>query len=453
VPIAPASAAEAGADKGKAGGAAAPPAALGGGGGEAERVVPLSLVAPGDLLRVPPGGAVPCDGVVVVGGSEVNEAMVTGEPLPVTKKVGDEVVGATVNVGNAFLLIRASRVGGETVLAQIVKLVEGAQMAKAPSQAFADAISAVFAPIVLACAAFTFAGWMIGSATGAVPPEWFPDRAPGIYSLIFAIAVVVIACPCALGLATPTAVMVGTGVGARNGVLIKSGSALEAAARVRAIAFDKTGTLTEGKPSLTDVVLLPPAAPSGEGEAAAAARRAAAAAAAAERAAAAAAAAAESGAGDAAAAAAAARDAASAASAASVGAGRALPLPRLLALIAAAESGSEHPLARAIVEGARRAAAAEGAAPALSIAPDSFANAPGLGLGCVVEEAAAAAAHASASAVGVLIGNRAWMASNDIAVPTAAEAQLVRLERAGKTAVLVAAGADRIKPEARAVVQ
>ena len=280
------------------------PSSSSGGGARLERPVPLHLVSPGDLLKVLPGAAVPADGVVESGASEVNESMITGEPMPVRKEPGSEVVGATVN-GSGLLLVRAARVGGDSVLSQIVKLVESAQMAKAPIQAFADRISGIFAPTVLVIAAATFVGWETATATGAVPDDWIPmGQGKFFFSLLFSIAVVVIACPCALGLATPTAVMVGTGMGARNGVLIKGGDALETAHRVNAVIFDKTGTLTEGKPSLTDVVLLPSNGISGAPQPG------------------------DGGAG----------------------------VIRLLSLLASAESGSEHPLARAIVDGSHKVA-------------------------------------------------------------------------------------------------
>lgn len=541
----------------KSGASSEDPATPGGSGGAGsaplERPVPLALVAPGDLLKVLPGAALPADGVVESGASEVNEAMITGEPMPVRKGPGSEAVGATVN-GSGLLLVRASRVGGDSVLSQIVKLVESAQMAKAPIQAFADRISGIFAPAVLVASVVTFAGWMGATATGAVPRDWVPPgQGDFFFSLLFAIAVVVIACPCALGLATPTAVMVGTGVGARNGVLIKGGDALENAHRVDTVVFDKTGTLTEGKPSLTDVVLLPQAktaaGASGGG--------------------------AQSGAGE------------------HAGTGSSdSALLRLLALLGSAESGSEHPLGRAVVEGVQRAAAefsaqlataaealraslpvasgtgavhsatgaTSAAAASASLEPlqlsvlgrlnplhpvmrvlsplaapgspagastmpvlpsspsaspmelwpvdmDTFEVAPGYGLRAMVLEpgrtgscaaatasaprssgvcasppslpgsAAASAspgedtgapasesiaANSTVAGTEVLIGNRAWMHRNGVDVPAAAEAQLLRLETRGRTAVLAAVDgtlmavlgiADRVKPEAALVVR
>ncbi|MGH2408076.1 MAG: heavy metal translocating P-type ATPase [Candidatus Limnocylindrales bacterium] len=210
--------------------------------GDAEVDVPLQEVRAGDLLRVRPGEKVPVDGLVADGVSAIDEAMLTGESMPVTKRPGDEVMGATINTTGTFVF-RATRVGRDTVLAQIVRMVEAAQGSKAPIQALADRISAVFVPIVLALAALTFAAWF------AFGPE--PRFTLG---LVAAITVLIIACPCAMGLATPTAIMVGTGRAARDGVLIRGGDALERAGRIDTVVFDKTGTLTLGRPSVVDVV-------------------------------------------------------------------------------------------------------------------------------------------------------------------------------------------------------
>jgi Cu+-exporting ATPase len=207
-----------------------------------ESDVPLEQVQAGDLIRVRPGEKVPVDGLVTDGLSAVDESMLTGESMPATKRPGDEVIGATLNTTGTFVF-RATRVGRETVLAQIVKMVEQAQGSKAPIQALADRISAIFVPIVLALAALTFVAWF------ALGPE--PRFTLG---LVAAITVLIIACPCAMGLATPTAIMVGTGRAAQAGVLIRGGEALEGAGRVNAVIFDKTGTLTVGKPAVAEVV-------------------------------------------------------------------------------------------------------------------------------------------------------------------------------------------------------
>jgi Cu+-exporting ATPase len=205
-----------------------------------ERTVPLAAVAVGDRLVVLPGERIPVDGTLVDGDTQVDESMLTGEPLPVDRHPGDRVVGGSIN-GSGRITLEVGAVGTETVLSRIVRMVEDAQAAKAPIQRIVDRVSAVFVPIVLALAALTLAGWlMLGH--GAEP------------ATIAAVAVLVIACPCALGLATPAAIMAGTGVAARHGVLIKDAQALEIAHRVRVVAFDKTGTLTVGRPVLVDVV-------------------------------------------------------------------------------------------------------------------------------------------------------------------------------------------------------
>ena len=202
--------------------------------------VPVESLQPGDLFVLRPGDAVPVDGVVEQGESAVNEAMLTGESLPIDKQAGDTVFAATLN-GNGLLRCRATGVGAQTLLAGIIRLVEQAQGSKAPVQRLADCIAAVFVPVVVAIALLTFAGWWLASGD-------FQQ------ALINAVAVLVIACPCALGLATPTAIMVGTGQGARAGMLVKNAEALELAERIGVLAVDKTGTLTEGLPAVTDVV-------------------------------------------------------------------------------------------------------------------------------------------------------------------------------------------------------
>ncbi len=204
-----------------------------------EEDIPLDQVHPGDLLRVRPGEKVPVDGVVIEGRSSVDESMVTGEPIPVEKTEGAKVTGGTINVAGGFVM-RAERVGADTLLAQIVRMVGEAQRSRAPIQRLADAVSAWFVPAVVAIAAITFLIWALAG------PE--PRMA---YALVNAVAVLIIACPCALGLATPMSVMVGTGRGATAGVLIKNAEALETLEKVDTLVVDKTGTLTEGKPKLT----------------------------------------------------------------------------------------------------------------------------------------------------------------------------------------------------------
>jgi len=297
---------------------------------------------PGDLLAVREGETVPLDGIVTEGASSVDESMLTGESMPVAKASGDEVFGGTINGGGAFRM-RVTRVGRDTVLQQIVRMVEEAQGSKAPVQRLADRVSAVFVPVVLVVAFATFAAWMVFGQ-----PETRLTMA-----LVNAVAVLIIACPCAMGLATPTAVLVATGRGASLGVLFKGGAALEIAAGVDTIAFDKTGTLTSGRPSVTDVVTMP-----GFDEAA------------------------------------------------------------LLATAAAAESGSRHPLAEAIVVETRRRG--------IDVAtPSRFESIAGSG---VVAEVSG---HA------VLVGRAAWLADAGIAAgPSLAHGDA--LAARGRTVVFVA---------------
>ncbi|MEK7158816.1 MAG: heavy metal translocating P-type ATPase, partial [Patescibacteria group bacterium] len=202
--------------------------------------IPIEQVRLDDLLLVKPGEKIPTDGVVAAGASAIDESMLTGESMPVEKKTNDLVYGATINTSGA-LTIKATKVGKDTVLAQIVKMVSDAQTQKAPIQKLADQISGIFVPIVLVIAVLSGIGWYL--VTGDLQQ-----------SIIPAVAVLVIACPCALGLATPTAIMVGTSRGAQNGILIKNGEALERGKKVDVMVFDKTGTLTLGQPSVTDLV-------------------------------------------------------------------------------------------------------------------------------------------------------------------------------------------------------
>ncbi|MBC7932694.1 MAG: copper-translocating P-type ATPase, partial [Rubrivivax sp.] len=205
--------------------------------------VPVEDVEPGDVLIVRPGEKIPTDGIVTEGRSAVDEAMLTGESMPVEKKPGDRVVGATVNGAGSFHF-RATRVGRDTVLQQIVRMVQEAQGSRAPVARLADEVSAIFTPVVIVIAIITFVAWFIAA----------PADVRLTTALVHMVSVLIIACPCALGLATPTAVMVGTGRGAEAGVLIKGGEALETAHKVQTIVLDKTGTITEGRPGVTDIV-------------------------------------------------------------------------------------------------------------------------------------------------------------------------------------------------------
>ena len=205
-----------------------------------ERTVAVADVRVGDVLRVRPGEKIPVDGEVLEGVAAVDESVLTGESVPVDKRQGDHVAGATINTAGS-LTVRATAVGAETALAQIVSLVQQAQGAKAPVARLADRVSAVFVPIVLAIAGVTFAAWALLAS----------DPLAGLAA---GVAVLIIACPCALGLATPTAILVGTGQGAQRGVLIKGGEVLETSRRIDTILFDKTGTLTRGEMTLVDAV-------------------------------------------------------------------------------------------------------------------------------------------------------------------------------------------------------
>ena len=216
------------------------------------RLVDITLVQRNDILRVAPGSLVPCDGVVLVGSAYIDESMLTGEATPKHRREGDEVVGGTaVSGASGTITIRTTRVGADTALSRIVGLVEKAQLVKAPIQRFADAISARFVPGIVLLSFLTFLVWYSAGIANAYPAEWLPEGTSRfLFALLFGTAVMVVACPCALGLATPTAVMVGSGVGATHGILVKGGDALERASKVTHVCFDKTGTLTIGRPAV-----------------------------------------------------------------------------------------------------------------------------------------------------------------------------------------------------------
>lgn len=205
--------------------------------------VPLEAVRVGDLVEVRPGETVPVDGTLTEGASRVDESMLTGEPTPVRKGQGDAVTGGTLNTTGAFTF-RAEKVGSETMLAAIIRMVEAAQGAKLPIQAAVDRVTRVFVPAVMAAAALTFVAWLVLAPAPSLGP-----------AVVAAVAVLIIACPCAMGLATPVSIMVGTGRAAELGVLFRKGDALQRLRDVRTVAFDKTGTLTEGRPRLTDLIL------------------------------------------------------------------------------------------------------------------------------------------------------------------------------------------------------
>jgi len=208
-----------------------------------EEEIDIDDVVVGDMILVKPGEKIPVDGAIIEGGSAVNESMVTGESIPVDKEPGDEVIGSTINL-TSFLKFKATRVGKDTFLSQIIKLVEEAQASKAPIQRLADKVASYFVPIVILIAVITFTVWFI----------WGPK--PSItFALVNFVSVLIIACPCALGLATPTAILVGTGRGAENGILIKDASSLEIARRLDTIIFDKTGTITRGEPEVREIIV------------------------------------------------------------------------------------------------------------------------------------------------------------------------------------------------------
>ncbi|WP_323192276.1 heavy metal translocating P-type ATPase [Halostella sp. PRR32] len=354
-----------------------------------EREIPLEDVEVGDRMKVRPGEKIPTDGVVVDGQSAVDESMVTGESVPVEKSNGDEVVGSTINE-NGLLVVEATKVGEDTALQQIVQTVKEAQSRQPNIQNLADRISAYFVPAVIANALFWGVVWFLFPDVLAGFVDWLPlwgqvaggpAPAGGTVSVFeFAVIVfassVLIACPCALGLATPAATMVGTTIGAQNGVLFKGGDVLERAKDVDTVVFDKTGTLTEGAMELTDVVVFDPDDRSGPDSSAPAADG-----------------------------------------------GRLVDRDRLteddvLRLAAAAESGSEHPLARAIVEGAEERGLEVSEA-------TGFENVPGHGV------------RATVGGAEVLVGNRKLLRDNGVDPSPAAET-MERLENEGKTAMLVA---------------
>jgi Cu+-exporting ATPase len=312
---------------------------------------------------VRPGEKIPVDGELVSGHSSVDESMITGESLPIEKAAGDPLIGATINQ-RGLLHMRATKVGADTMLASIIRLVEQAQGSKAPIQRLADTIASIFVPVVLVIAALTFILWAVVGHTLGIPMAGTMGSMGSmgsmgasnvwIIAIVAAVAVLVVACPCALGLATPTAIMVGTGKGAEQGILIKGGESLERIQAVRAVLLDKTGTITKGKPELTDVLTLAD-----------------------------------------------------------------LPEHEMLRLAAQAEQGSEHPLATAIVEGAK----ARGLV--LKAYPERFTALAGQGLEAAVE------GHE------VLVGTRGLLRARSLDFASF-EGQIAQLEEQGKTAMLIA---------------
>ena len=303
--------------------------------------IPVEQIEEGDLMLIRPGERVPTDGLIMDGNSFVDESALTGESIPVDKTKGDEVIGATINK-NGLLKVKATKVGQDTVLSQIITLVEEAKTGKAKLERMVDQVAKYFVPAIVMIAIGVFLGW------------YFIGNAGLTYSILAFVSVMIIACPCALGIATPAALMMGAGKGAENGILYKGGEHIEIANKVNTIIFDKTGTLTIGKPSLTDLVSLTEI---GEQE--------------------------------------------------------------LLRLAAIAESGSEHPLAQAVIRKAK-----ENGTPITN--PDSFEAVSGYGL------------KATYSNHTIMIGNRKMMEDNKIAVTESVDVKLAVFEKEGKTAVLVA---------------
>ena len=327
--------------------------------------IPVEQIEEGDLMLIRPGERVPTDGLIIDGSSSLDESALTGESIPVDKTTGDEVIGATINK-NGFLKVKATKIGQDTVLSQIITLVEEAKTGKAKLERMVDQVAKYFVPAIVLIALGVFLGW------------YFIGNAGLTYSILAFVSVMIIACPCALGIATPAALMMGAGKGAENGILYKGGEHIEIANKVNTIVFDKTGTLTVGKPSVTDIVSLTDI---GEQE--------------------------------------------------------------LLRLAAIAESGSEHPLAQAVIRKAK-----ENGTPITN--PDSFEAISGYGL------------KATYSNHTIMIGNRKMMEDNQIAVTESMDTKLSVFEKEGKTAVLVSidntlsgiiAISDTIKENAKGAIK
>uniref|UniRef100_A0A8C2AB11 P-type Cu(+) transporter n=1 Tax=Cyprinus carpio TaxID=7962 RepID=A0A8C2AB11_CYPCA len=410
-----------------------------------EEQVDVELVQRGDVVKVVPGGKFPVDGRVIEGHSMADESLITGEAMPVTKKPGSTVIAGSINQ-NGSLLIKATHVGTDTTLSQIVKLVEEAQTSKAPIQQFADKISGYFVPFIVGVSVLTLVAWiLIGFVNFPLVEKYFPgydksiSEAEAVIRFAFqaSITVLCIACPCSLGLATPTAVMVGTGVGAQNGILIKGGEPLEMAHKIQTVVFDKTGTITYGAPKVVQVKMLAE--------------------------------------------------------------GNRMPRSKLLAIVGTAENNSEHPLGAAITKYCKQELGTE----SLGTCTD-FQAVPGCGIRCLVSntenllkrddsdseenqrnavliQISDTRAHSSdhplimdphsktlflsynmhTSSFTVLIGNREWMRRNALQVRADVDEAMTEHEKRGRTAVLVAvdnelcamvAIADTVKPEAELAV-
>ncbi|KAF4025618.1 hypothetical protein G4228_017598 [Cervus hanglu yarkandensis] len=391
-----------------------------------EEQVPMELVQRGDIIKVVPGGKFPVDGKVLEGNTMADESLITGEAMPVTKKPGSMVIAGSMNA-HGSVLITATHVGNDTTLAQIVKLVEEAQMSKAPIQQLADRFSGYFVPFIIIISTVTLVVWIvIGFIDFGVVQKYFPAPSKGIsqaevvlrFAFQTSITVLCIACPCSLGLATPTAVMVGTGVAAQNGILIKGGKPLEMAHKIKTVMFDKTGTITHGVPKVSRVLLLVDVAT--------------------------------------------------------------LPLRKVLAVVGTAEASSEHPLGLAVTRYCKEELGTE----TLGCCTD-FQAVPGCGISCKVSSVEsilaqgerpqgpptahlnrvgsdpAETADAATQTFSVLIGNREWMRRNGLTVTSDVRDAMTDHETKGQTAILVAidgvlcgmiAIADSVKQEAALAV-
>uniref|UniRef100_A0A8C3U6C2 Copper-transporting ATPase 2 n=1 Tax=Catharus ustulatus TaxID=91951 RepID=A0A8C3U6C2_CATUS len=382
-----------------------------------EEQVPVELVQRGDIIKVVPGGKFPVDGKVIDGSSMADESLITGEPMPVIKKPGSTVIAGSINA-HGSLLVSATHVGNDTTLAQIVKLVEEAQMSKAPIQQLADKFSGYFVPFIIIISTVTLIVWItIGFVNFDIIKKYFPSKNISKAEIILrfafqtSITVLSIACPCSLGLATPTAVMVGTGVAAQNGILIKGGKPLEMAHQIKTVMFDKTGTITYGVPKVTRVLLM----------------------------------------GDTA----------------------VLPLKKVLAIVGTAEASSEHPLGMAVTKYCKEELSTE----SLGYCTD-FQAVPGCGISCKVEGVEAILGTAeegpnkldanrsgdspsASQKYSVLIGNREWMRRNGLNITNDVNDAMTNHEMKGQTAILVAidgvlcgmiAIADTVKQEAALAV-
>ncbi|XP_010634918.1 copper-transporting ATPase 2 isoform X1 [Fukomys damarensis] len=389
-----------------------------------EEQVPMELVQRGDIIKVVPGGKFPVDGKVLEGNTMADESLITGEAMPVTKKPGSMVIAGSINA-HGSVLIKATHVGNNTTLAQIVKLVEEAQMSKAPIQQLADRFSGYFVPFIIIISTLTLVVWIvIGFIDFGVVQKYFPNPSKNVsqteviirFAFQTSITVLCIACPCSLGLATPTAVMVGTGVAAQHGILIKGGKPLEMAHKIKTVMFDKTGTITHGVPRVMRVLLLVDVAT--------------------------------------------------------------LPLRKVLAVVGTAEASSEHPLGLAVTKYCKEELGTE----TLGYCTD-FQAVPGCGIGCKVSNVEGILAQSERPLSGqaaplkgigsppgkdtapqtfsVLIGNREWMRRNGLTISSDVSDAMIDHEMKGQTAILVAidgvlcgmiAIADAVKPEAALAV-